>query len=62
MTAKKPLKPLTAEQLARAKRAQRDFKNYFGESTLIKDLVDACLITGWRDVTVTSDDIKDNTP
>ncbi|AXF86751.1 hypothetical protein DTO96_102507 [Ephemeroptericola cinctiostellae] len=53
-------KTLTDEQLARAKRAQRDFKHYFGESTLIKDLVDARMITGWRDVTVTSNDAKDN--
>ena len=53
---KRPLPPLTAAQMARAKQSKADWDVHFGSTpakNLIKDLHEAGLIDGWRDVTVT---------
>ena len=50
---KRTARPLTASELRDAKRAKADFERHFGSHQLIKNLSDAGLIDGWRDVRVT---------
>lgn len=51
---------LTAKELAEAKKAKADFERHCGSTKLIKDLTDAGLIDGWRDVRVTVTINNDN--
>lgn len=50
--------PISARELTRAQQAKSDFQAHFSDTPakdLVKDLYNAGLIDGWRDVTVTID-------
>lgn len=46
----RPAAPLTPTQRARAARMRDEWRQHFGDDSFIRDLVDAGLIHGWRDV------------
>lgn len=56
-----PASPLTAAQRERAAHMRDQWRAAFGDDQFIRDLVDAGLIHGWRDVlSVTTTEDPDN--
>lgn len=50
--------PISARELTRAQQSKADFQTHFADThakDLVKDLYNAGLIDGWRNVTVTID-------
>lgn len=46
----RPAPPLTPAQHARAAKMRDQWREHFGDDSFIRELVDAGLIHGWRDV------------